>query len=157
LVASARAEEVPTIAGTVEKDGDPTVGFAPRGSDETYARRSHPPIGSIEVVDAKEEGHPARGLGPDDRRLTFVVRTGQQDPRSRPRWSHNDPAFGLSLFGVGWRILDEIKAQSVDEELDCGVVLVYDEGDQVEVHRWSLRAGPSNFTSESSRNGLGYA
>ena len=105
------------------------------GTGRIARRPTHPAIGIVEVVDPKEEGNPAVGLGPHDRCLALISCTGKQDSGLGTRWSHHHPAFPLSALGLRRCVLDEVEPQRVDEELDGRVVLVHDKGDQVKVHR----------------------
>jgi hypothetical protein len=62
-----RADQVPFVAGHVEKHGDPAIGLGARRAQKLNARRCHPGIGRTEIVDVEEETHPARRLPADSR------------------------------------------------------------------------------------------
>ena len=94
-----RPEQVPSIAGNVEKDGDLTVGFGARRAHQGAARFRHPLIRSVEVTDAEEEADPSGHLVADGCALVFSVSTSEQDPGARARRSDDHPPLGPPIVG----------------------------------------------------------
>jgi hypothetical protein len=129
-----RCEEVPPVPGDVEKHGDTTAPFLARLRDELHAGLAHPVVGRLEVVDAQEQPDATRELVADGPHLPLAVRAGEQERGRGAGRSHDHPALRTSVVGQGRRVLHELEAENVNEESNCLVVVVDDEGDLLDVH-----------------------
>ena len=69
----------------------------------------------------------------------FSVGASEENPGLRTRRPDDDPPLGSPVIGQRRGILDEIEPEYVGEERDRGVVLVNDQGDQVDLHHGSVR------------------
>jgi hypothetical protein len=105
-----------------------------RGFSMTARRSSHPPVAAREVFDPQEEADPTSRLVADDGSLPTAIGAGQQDPRRGPWRAHHDLAFGGPVASHRRRVLDKIEAERIGEEADRLVVVVHDDGDQVDMH-----------------------
>ena len=78
------AGKISFVAGDAGKHDDAAMGFGPRCRAELHARRCHPRVRGVEVLDVQEGTHPACGLFPDDGDLAVSVSPGEQQARRRP-------------------------------------------------------------------------
>ena len=124
------SEQIPSVSGDVEEDGDPAVELGARLADKLHAGQSHPSAGGLEVVHSQEESDSASALFPDYGPLIVTVGPSEQDSCLPPRWSHHDPALGASVVGQRRRVLDELKVEHLDEELDRRVIVVHHDRDE---------------------------
>jgi hypothetical protein len=86
----------------------------------------------------EEEAHPACRLPADRRGLILSVSAGEQQAGHGTRRPDHDPPFGTSVIRQRRGVLNELKAQYVDEESDRRVVLADHDGDKAEVHGVSI-------------------
>ena len=133
------AEEVPRVASNVEEDRNPPIGLGPRFTDERDASLNHLPVNGVEVVNAEEEPDPAGYLVTDRGTLVFSVSASEQNPGVGTRRSDDNPPFGSPVIRQRRGVLDEVEAEYVGEERDRRVVLVDDQGNQVDLHHGSVR------------------
>ncbi|BCJ51915.1 hypothetical protein Asp14428_33900 [Actinoplanes sp. NBRC 14428] len=133
------SEEVPPVSGDVEEDGDATIGFGTRWAYEGNASLGHPPVRIVEVINAKEEPDPSGRLMTDGRALVFSIGAGKQKPGLRAGRADDHPAFGPSVVGERRRVLDEVEPEYAGKEGDGRVVLVNDQGHQVDLHSGRVR------------------
>ena len=87
-----RTDKIPLDAGDVEKHSDAAVAFGTRCREELHARGCHPCVRGIEVLDVKEETHPADGMLPDDGGLAFAFSLREQRPVAAPGGRLGRPA-----------------------------------------------------------------
>jgi hypothetical protein len=92
----------------------------------------------MEVIDAEEESDTAGCLVTHNSALTVAIRSGEKKSRLRARRSYDDPPLGAPVIRQRWRVLHEVEAQHSGEESDRGIVVVDDQGNQVDLHRSSL-------------------
>lgn len=165
------AEEVPTIAGDVDEDGEAAVRLIVRSGDELDAARPHAPVSGIEVVDPHDEADPAGMLHSDGVTLLISVCASQQQSRWCTRRPAHQPSLLSSIDRAGGCALDEIELQRADEErdglgvggddqatssrLNLSVVRLHDE------HKWELHVGRAgedvvpDQVDDSGRGALG--
>ena len=114
-------------------------------------RRQWPPFvrGSVEVVHLQEEPHPAGDLVSDRGGLVLAARAGEQDAGLAARRPDDDPPPWSAIIRQRWRVLDQIEAHRVDEELDGSVVVVYDYRDQIDSRLPDLRGVCQKMTDRA--------
>lgn len=93
----------------------------------------------FKVLHSKEESDPAAELRTDKRCLGLAVPSSEQDPSLCTRRANNDPTFRATLGGLRRRIFDELKVEHAGVEIDCGVVVVNDEGNEGDVAHGATR------------------
>ena len=92
----------------------------------------------VEVVDAQEKTHATGVLFADDGGLLRAICPGEHETGFGVGGTHHDPPFRTAVGGHRPRILDELEAEHVNEKTDRGVVVVNDEGNEVDMgHRCS--------------------
>ena len=128
------AEEIPLVAGDVEKDRDATIWLGAGFPDEGDPGLDHPPVHGLEVVDAEEEPDAAGYLTTHRGALAFPIGAGDQDSRLGARRPDNNPPLGAPVVGQRWRVLHQVEAEHLGEERDGRVVLVNDQGNQIDLH-----------------------
>lgn len=138
-VMSGGAEEVPPVAGDVEEDRDPAIGLGPWFPDEGDTGPGHPSVSGVEVVDTEEEPDPAGYLVTDSGTLVFSVGARERNPGLGTRGPHDDLPLGSPVIGQRWGVLDEVEAEYVAEERDRRVVVIDNQGNQVDLHHGSVR------------------
>ncbi len=91
-----------------------------------------------EVVDPQEEPDPSGELASDDGTLLVPVGECQQDAGHRTGRPDDDPPLRSTVVGRRRRVLDQLEADAVDEEGDRRVVVVDDDGHELDVHAASM-------------------
>jgi hypothetical protein len=124
-------EKVPAIPSDISKYGDFTVRFSSRRRYELDARGDHPLVVRSEVVYAKKEADSTTMLVANDIALLLAVCPSQQQAGLRARRSHYYPPFGSAIVGRGRRVFHQLELQDVDKEPDRGLILMNEDGDQL--------------------------
>jgi hypothetical protein len=132
------ADKVPFVASDVDEYSDLTVGFDTRRGEELHARRCHPRVRGVEVLDLKEETDPPGSLPPDGGGLVFSISPREQQAGRRAWRPDYYPPLGAPIVRQGRRVLHNLEAQSVHEEADSRVVLADHDGDEAEMHGASI-------------------
>jgi len=89
----------------------------------------------MEVVDAKEQAHAPGKLVTDRSCFPLAIGSCQQQPGHRARRPHDHPALRSPVPGAHIRrVLDQVKAEHIDEEPDRLVVVVDDQCGVLDVH-----------------------
>ena len=145
------SEEIPPVSGDVEEDSDAAVGFGTRRAYEGDAGLGHPPVSSVEVIDAQEEPDPSGCLMTDGRALVLSVGAGKEEPSLRAGRADDHPAFWPPVIGERRRVLDEVEAEYTSEEGDGRVVLINDQRNQVDLHPGSVRMAASVVRATAQR------
>jgi hypothetical protein len=91
-------------------------------------------MGKFEVIDSEEESHSIRELLPNQRTLSVVVSACEQEARFRIRGANHNPSLWLPIRRQRRRILGKCKAQCIDEEVNCRVVLVDNDRHELNTH-----------------------
>ena len=146
-----RPEQVPSIPLEIEEHGNPPVRLGARLAHEPHARVRQSRMAGIEVFHAQEEADTTGELPTDRLRLRFTVRAREPLACRRSRRTNNDPPLGATVVRAGRRILDEVKAEHSDKEVDRRVVLPHDEGNELEMRQGTLRSGTSERGARSRR------
>ena len=133
-----RADKVPFVASDVGKYSDVAVGFDARRGEELHARRYHPRIRGVEVLDLEEETHPPGGLLPDGGGLLVSVSPGEQHAGRGTGRPDYDPPLGPPIVGQGRGVLRKLEAQPVHEETDSRVILADHDGNEAQMHGASI-------------------
>jgi hypothetical protein len=134
------SEEIPPVSSDVEEDRDPTIGLGTRLANESNAGLRHPSVRGVEVIGAKKEPDSAGCLITDGCTLAFSVCTGEKKTRLCAGRADDHPALGSSVVGERWRVLDEVEPEYAGEKRNGRVILVDDQGNQVDLHPGSVRA-----------------
>ncbi len=152
---SRRSEQIPTVAGDIDKHGDPTVRLRPRRRHEGNAGVTHPLVGGIEVLHPEEETNAPGHLRADDRRLIVTVGSGEQDPRLRVGRSYHHPPLRLPTgCRRRRRVLDQLEAERVHEKGDGGVIVIDDDGGQLQM-RHALKPAAADGSPPRGRQRRG--
>ena len=146
-----RAEQVPAVSFTIEEYCHRPVRLDARWPHEFDACGLQAHVDSIEIVYAKEEDNSARELPADGSYLDLAISMGQENPGLAAWWSHDDPSFWASVSRGGCRILDELESEHVDEELNCRIVLAYEERNELEPRHHARSARASQRLRNCSR------
>jgi hypothetical protein len=134
-------EKVPAVSGDVQEDCNlPVLLYARRG-DELDAVLAHALIRGLEIIDAKEHADATGELLADGLRLPLAVRPREQNRSACLRRPDHHPPLGPAVVRGRRRILDQLKAELLDEELDRDVVVVDDQRDLFQMHGRSAGAG----------------
>jgi hypothetical protein len=128
------SEEVPPVSGNVEEDRNSTVRLGTWCTNESDTGLGHPPVHSVEVIDTKEESDPSGCLVTDGRTLVFAVSAGEEKPGLCAGRADDHPALRPPVVGERRRVLDEVEPEYAGEEGDSAVVLVNDQGNQIDLH-----------------------
>ena len=139
------SEEIPPVSGNVEEDGNSTVGLGTRSTNESDTGLGHPPVYGVEVIDMKEESDPTGCLVTNCRTLVFAVGASKKEPCLRVGRANYHPALRPPVVGERRRVLHQFESEYTGKEGDGGVVLVNDQGNQVDLHPGSVRTVPSAF------------
>ena len=127
-------EQIPAVAADIQKHRDAPVGLGARLRHELHPGGPHPMQRGVEVVDAKEEPDPPRELLSHRRRLRLTVGLSEKQAGAGSRRSHDDPPLRPTVVGGCGRVVDELKPQRTNEEVDRAVVVLDDQRHQFEVH-----------------------
>ena len=93
------ADKVPFVASDVGEYSDVAVGFGAQRGEELHARRCHPRMRGVEVLDLEEETHPPGSLLPDGGGLVFSVSSREQQA-GRGTWRPDyNPPLGAPIAG----------------------------------------------------------
>jgi hypothetical protein len=84
-------------------------------------------------------------LVPDRVALTRSVGTRQQDAGRPARRPHDDPPLRTTVVRRRRCVIDQLEAKDADEELDRRVVVVDDDGGEVDVDRASVRSRRASY------------
>lgn len=131
-----RTEQIPSVPGNVDEDGDLPVGLAPRFGHELDAHLFHTRVSGLEVLDPQEQPDASRELIPDRTGLLLAVGLSEQQSACRSRRPYDHPSLGSSVVSDRRQVFDELKAEHVDEEPDGLVVVVDDQCELLEVHAY---------------------
>lgn len=143
-----RSQQIPPVARHVYEHSEATVRRVARSGDEVDPGGLHAGVLGIEVVDSQEEPDTPGVLLPNDRALSVAVSLRQQESSPGAWRPNDDPALRSPVIGRRRRVLDQLKAQSVNEEVDGQVVVVDDKADELEMHASTAPSGsPSRNTS----------
>jgi hypothetical protein len=126
---SNRAQQVPTVAGDVEKDGDFPVSLDARRCGKFNSRRHQPLIAFLKIVDPQEETHTPASLVPENRSLSVTVRLGQQDPGGCSPRPDDHPTLWSTVIRDGRGVFNQLESEDAHKELDRAVVVVDDDRD----------------------------
>src|SRR5439155_23473739 len=107
--------------------------------DELDASRSHAVVSLREVVDPKEEPDAPRDLLSDDSGLVVSIGASEEHAGLTAGRPDHDPPLRPPVARQRGRVLDELEPESVDEELDCSVVVVDDDCYPLDAHLESVR------------------
>jgi hypothetical protein len=66
--------------------------------------------------------------------LGVAVRVSEEQAGARSRRPYDDPPFRPTVVGDRWRILDELKPERTDKEVDRATVVLDDQRNQLKVH-----------------------
>jgi hypothetical protein len=110
---------------------------------------------SVEVIDTKKESDPPGRLVTNGRILVFSVGAGKEKSGLRAGRPDDHPAFWPSIVGERRRVLDEVESEYTGEECDGWVVLVNDQGNQVDLHPGSVRTAVSSSALPCDDGGRG--
>lgn len=133
------SEEIPTVTGDIEEDCDSTVGLGMRWANEGDAGLGHPPVRRVEVIDTEEESDSSRYLVTDGRALPLAVCAGKKKPSLRAGRTDDHPALRSSIVGERRRVFYEVEPEHAGEEGNGRVILIDDQGHQVDLHPGSIR------------------
>lgn len=139
------AQQVPAISKGVAEHLNCTVRLVARRTDQFHAVSFQARARHLEVVHTKEESDSATSLVPHPRRLSLAVGSGQQQTGSMPWRTDDDPTLRFTLLIDRWAVLDQFESEHSLEEPDRLVVLRYDEGDQIDVHRCTVERHRSRY------------
>jgi hypothetical protein len=128
-------KQIPAVAGVVEKDGYPPIGLHSWLSYDTYSRRDDPFENAIEVFNPEEESYASSNLVSHSGFLLWTLRTSQDDARMSASRTYDDPPLGVTEFGLGRRVFEQLQAEDPNEERDGRVIVVNQDSDEIEVHR----------------------
>src|SRR5579883_1171812 len=86
-------QQIPSIAPAILENRHPSIRLVARRLKKAHALGEKQAIIAPEIVGMKEKEHPAAGLVADPRRLPFVGRLGEKQPRAAARRRHENPAL----------------------------------------------------------------
>jgi hypothetical protein len=92
-----RPDKVPFVASNIGKYSHLAVGFGARRGEEVHARRCHPRIRGVEVLNLEKETHPPGSLLPDGGGLVLSVSPREQQAGRRPRRPDHYPPLGAPI------------------------------------------------------------
>jgi hypothetical protein len=138
VLSSTVAEKIPQVAPRVPEDADAAVGLVPGRADHLAARAHDAGQRAVEVFDAKEQPNAAGELTADQVRLILTIGAGEYEPGAAVGRSYYHPPRGAPVGRRRRGVLREDEAKWAGEELDGGVVLVDDQGHELERHRQIL-------------------
>ena len=128
-VGSGGTNEVPPVASDIEEYGETSIILGARFCNELDPGTDHPVIDRIEVFNSEEEANASSYLGSYGRLLMVAVGTGQQEACLGVGGPDHNPPLGTAIVGERGRIVDKFESKEINEELDCRVVVVNDDGD----------------------------
>lgn len=121
-----RAQQIPLVAVEVLENRNGAVVFFARLFQKCHAARAHALIVPPEVISAKEKEHPARGLVPDEARLFFGRRPGEQKRGAGSAGRRNKDPPLVRPHGC---VLEKGETQFFREVCDCFLVLFHEKRD----------------------------
>jgi hypothetical protein len=87
----------------------------------------------VKLIDTQEETDATRALSAHLGALLIAVGTRQEEADVSARWAHDDPSLRPAIIGQRRHVLDELEVQDVDEKGESGIVLIYEQRDEVDV------------------------
>ncbi len=127
LFTERRPQQVPTVAGDVDENGDCPVGLRSWLGHELDGLVDHPTVRRLEVVHSEKEADAIGNLRTNGGGLLRPVGLREKQTGGRTGRANDDPALCAAIVGERRRILDELEPDGFNEELDCSVVVVHED------------------------------
>lgn len=132
-------EQIPAIASDIQKYGNLSVGLETWFAVKVDAMLQHVLVEFVKVVDPQEESNAPSVLIANHLRLSLTISKRDKQASASRRRAYNDPTFRAPVIGERWFVFDQCEPQTVDEEVNCGIVVIDNKRDQIEVHGETAR------------------
>ncbi len=129
------AEKIPLIAGDVDEHGKSPEALILGFRCELHAIRTHVCVLRVKVINMKKETDTASELVTNRWLLVWPIGPGEENSGGCVGRANDYPSFGSAVAGERGFVFDEVESENVDEESNRLVVLVDDDGQQVDVQR----------------------
>jgi hypothetical protein len=133
----------PNQAGAPDAAFAPCVAAAPQiqGGDHLDCDADQPLVHLLEVVDRRNMPTRPANWSPTADYLAFSVGAGEQDAGLTAARPDHHPPLRPPVVGRRGKILDQVEAQDLTEEVDRGLILVDHQGDELKAGHGLLVSG----------------
>ena len=123
----------------IQKYGNLSVGLETWFAVKVDAMLQHVLVEFVKVVDPQEESNAPSVLIANHLRLSLTISKRDKQASASRRRAYNDPTFRAPVIGKRWFVFDKCEPQTVDEEVNFGIVVIDNKRDQIEVHGETAR------------------
>ena len=110
-------EEIPSVTGDVDEDGNLSVGLRSWFGHEFNASFHQPSVGLIEVIDPQKQPNPSSELRSDGYLPKVAIGLRQEQPSGPSLRSHDDPSLRPAIVGQRRVIFNKVEVEDVDEKM----------------------------------------